>query len=891
MISRVTTLIRQVIVIKKTGGNGQYSLVRITMSDIVRNDYCINIDHREEVKRNYIIEQGDSLLLDQVQRLRGYYTRHIRELILVEARRNPKKEEQLRKLLADGFDYNGQHYVRFGKSSSQAKSGITVFVDARYYDELMKITMLDMEIDECVISKYESQRCLVFSTCKLIEGKIPYIVVVDEYKKSIPDQHIKFISEEDAEFTDPETGKIKKYRSRVVNDDIRDIPLSPFDGCGCHSHEVSQRISEAHGLDYIAIGAQIRLPFFKGYSVEFPFKEYYAERGIEYITDAFGQRHRVEDIDCIWNTSMFKGFGLFKKKYGADGWLEYMNVINKYQFKLGVSKYSHHTKNIKLKARMNYQYLQCLDLWNPKYAERFNKTGDERYDILDPNNDGAIVKLARYTSNLFENIIKGDKFYSYKFMGIGNTDTYSPLGRYLEAVLINDAMFEDAAIRTYLHAKLSKYINEAKVGKIYADGFYHTVVGDMIGYLEYAAELEPVGCLGAGEFFCNTIPKGPVLSFRSPLICPSEVNDVTVVENDVTRKWFGHFKEQDVVMINMYDISMPRQGGMDADGDSVFLCHDPLIVDKKIHKTMIIDVDDKVSAQSKPYTPEAIIEYELNSRDNRIGEITNVATSILNKKAASPEGEKQYADYISLLRILQGKEIDFLKTGVRWHMPKRLRQHIKVLPFFLMYIYPKKMQVYKYRQKVNKENPEAALPYNAYHSPSPLNELCDYISTWELRKILWADKVSNTRDLVINHSLDLDDEQLLRKARRMINDFTSDLRNAIEYSNDHHIDVDSDLFDPLYEAYDKNINELCEECGLDRVIVDNYIIKASYRNNSVNRRLAWSVCGNTLIENLKANSPTKTKTVITEVPCKSETSYEYLGKYYEMSEEVFDVRD
>lgn len=39
---------------------------------------------------------------------------------------------------------------------------------------------------------------------------------------------------------------------------------------------------------------------------------------------------------------------------------------------------------------------------------------------------------------------------------------------------------------------------------------------------------------------------------------------------------------------------------------------------------MTIDVDDKITAKKLEYNMENIIDYELNSRDTRIGEITNI---------------------------------------------------------------------------------------------------------------------------------------------------------------------------------------------------------------------------------------------------------------------------
>ena len=91
------------------------------------------------------------------------------------------------------------------------------------------------------------------------------------------------------------------------------------------------------------------------------------------------------------------------------------------------------------------------------------------------------------------------------------------------------------------------------------------------------------------------------------------------------------------------------------------------------------------------------------------------------------------------MRIFQGKEIDFLKTGTRWQMSSGLRKHLKQLPYFLLYNYPKKLKTYNTLKEKNKaiESKEDKLRLNAYHSPSPMNELCDYICTWEKKNIMW----------------------------------------------------------------------------------------------------------------------------------------------------------
>ena len=148
-------------------------------------------------------------------------------------------------------------------------------------------------------------------------------------------------------------------------------------------------------------------------------------------------------------------------------------------------------------------------------------------------------------------------------------------------------------------------------------------------------------------------------------------------------------------MFNMYDISLPQQGGADCDGDIFLLSDDPMLTASKIEKPVILDVEDKATAQSKPYTKENIIEYEILTRDSRIGEITNAATSIENRYTTKEDVQRRYSDYASLLRICQGKEIDFLKTGVRFPMGAGLRRQVKQIPYFLLYHYPAKMKAYQ----------------------------------------------------------------------------------------------------------------------------------------------------------------------------------------------------
>ncbi|MGN0407194.1 MAG: hypothetical protein ACI4EJ_02945 [Bacteroides sp.] len=246
---------------KKSGKNIQYTLIKLPIKEIAEQNFDVHITKDEEIDREYLISQGPSLLFDQIERIRGKFSSHIDEIILITAKKEPKQENNLKHILNNGFLYNGIHYNRFGKSASQGKAGITAFVCDSIYDELYMITQMDIAIDECVISKYEAQRCLPFSSCTLIYNYMPNIVIVGEYKKTLFNQEVKYVVEREKSFTDKESGQTTKYKAREIEEGCKDIELSPFDGCGCHEREFMENVSARLGLDYNAVGAQIRLYF------------------------------------------------------------------------------------------------------------------------------------------------------------------------------------------------------------------------------------------------------------------------------------------------------------------------------------------------------------------------------------------------------------------------------------------------------------------------------------------------------------------------------------------------------------------------------------------------------------------------------------------------------
>ncbi len=75
---------------------------------------------------------------------------------------------------------------------------------------------MDMDVHKCVISKYEAQRCLPFSSCTVVPDYMPNIIIIGEYEKILEHRLVKYVVEREREFTDKDTGKKGTYIENVL---------------------------------------------------------------------------------------------------------------------------------------------------------------------------------------------------------------------------------------------------------------------------------------------------------------------------------------------------------------------------------------------------------------------------------------------------------------------------------------------------------------------------------------------------------------------------------------------------------------------------------------------------------------------------------------------------
>ena len=78
----------------------------------------------------------------------------------------------------------------------------------------------------------------------------------------------------------------------------------------------------------------------------------------------------------------------------------------------------------------------------------------------------------------------------------------------------------------------------------------------MIGYLQYAVGLEPIGCLKERELYSGNFDVGDIISFRSPLVDPSEVNKVKIVIQELRKKHPYEEPAIDIIPLNHLDLEI-----------------------------------------------------------------------------------------------------------------------------------------------------------------------------------------------------------------------------------------------------------------------------------------------------------------------------------------------
>jgi len=815
------------------------TVLKIPLNYIISNNFNISLTEKE--KEPYEIEQQNNQLFDFVNRLTNNDSKFMSGIVFVDCKGYSNKVKQLEKLLSEGFIINGQKFVLSEKSSSMSRQSAISMVLESISDKLEEIILNGVEIKETVLAKFLAYRGLTLSSSfSLGENFNPYIIIVNDYEKIIPNQNVRCLVDEEKSYVDKKTGEFKTYKEKVVTNKIVDVDVMAMDGWGIHSKKITNQIKNIIGMKEIPTTVMWRNAYFKGLTSEIDFVDYCENVGVYEIEDIYGVKHNVYNIDIIATKSMFKGYNYYVK-FGRTykDWGYYLENCKKNGYTWRIAKWTYSFEGEPSAVKYNYQHLQCLDM---------------EFDDF--------IKLSDYSKKWIEKILEGDVTYLYTFLGLLG-DSQKPSNTYMKALLKNPKMVEDTMVKKYLNKLLKKNINQMKFGKIYMlNSAFKTAIPDIVLFLEYITNQEPKGILKEDEFYAvdiNGVMQGEYFVGRNPKISRHENCKLKGSNYDILNKYAYHLSN--TVMVNARSTIMARLQGFDFDGDQILLIPNKSITDS-------IDMS----------LPINIIDSTIKSFKSLIGEYSNYASSYNNRAGKTEEQRQRCQDSVDILSVCSGKSLDFCKTGILYLPPKKIAKYGKPLPYFMKYISP-------YYGKMKKLS----------MSPSNMNRMSWDIEKWEkeLKKlkteqpfdysIMLDNSIpwnSNTALQIQNLYKQFQVEFYEMKKQQRMSYSSPEYYNYFGESNYGDVTNTSIDWDGFFNGFKKQAKEICS----NEKELANYTVKLCYSKKGNDKNFCWIVSEEGLLANIKP--------VEHELPIYDPNGeHYYLGKRYSLVPYKYDESD
>ena len=250
---------------------------------------------------------------------------------------------------------SGTHrYVAFERSASMSRQAMLSFIREDFYEPVRRRIMMDLTIGMCQLSKLYAYNGLMMSSGIRVDGieidRPHRVIVIDN--PTYKNHNVKVITVED----DGTTGSMRKYHR--VEKRIEELVTVCFDGEGLISKQYSEVLNKALGPKRKHTSFQIRMPYVKGMLHQVDFKDLLMNAGTMTITDMWGVKHSVEDVDIILTKSMFKGAGWLKGN--GKSWEDYWIAFRKYHHALYITNVS--KPKPEAQTELNFQFLNTLSM-------------------------------------------------------------------------------------------------------------------------------------------------------------------------------------------------------------------------------------------------------------------------------------------------------------------------------------------------------------------------------------------------------------------------------------------------------------------------------------------------------------------------------------------------
>lgn len=279
----------------------------------------------------------------------------------------------------------------------------------------------------------------------------------------------------------------------------------------------------------------------------------------------------------------------------------------------------------------------------------------------------------------------------------------------------------------------------------------------------------------------------------------------------------------------------------------------------------VLDIEDKITAMAEEDTLENRVELILRTINSLIGETSNCATGYYGKCPKNAETKEKYEKYIDLLSVINGKVIDYAKTGILFNIPKHIAKYSKPLPYFMKY-------ASEYYGGLNKFS----------HANTNMNRLCKDVERWckQSRYAGIGNKFDYT--IMVDDSVEVDEElqtQVNEIYIRFCKEMASlqhDQINVRRYGDPSLSQYNARNFTINWGYYYELYKQECEKlCDGDIKKLANAAVRACYEHYPAKRntKFMWVVAGKGILQNLEQQT--------FDLPVKDSTGeYVYLGNRY-----------
>lgn len=760
------------------------------------------------------------------------------------------------KIYKNGFKINGITYRRLLGTTGGVKNNTIVFVNEKLLPELKQRIDNGRDLTkQYTPAKLEAYNALVCSSS--IPVSIPNgIVVVHD---CITHFKADVIELDDTGLDQPSMKYIKD----------KDVELNDSDGYGLAMPQLMEKWGQEIGENFLLPGCVIRNSFCKGAVFPIDFQKFAKDHNISTITDVWGNVYNIDEVELVLTESMLK---LWDAYSSIEDYLKNCEE-NKYTF--AITKASE--EELENVRTMNYQFLQSYDFTDEQIEELISPTVDEIKGILSDDYRKTIL----YT----------------KGVGLNENNIQHLDNSFATALMIEPELKKDPYIKNQIYTMIRKRIDDAKVGVLKVPANYSLVSGDPYSLCQSMFGLEVTGLLKAGQVYSkywidNDVDK--IVSFRAPMTSHNNIRLLNVVHNEKMDEFYKYMTTPTI--FNSWDTCADAMNGFDKDGDAVINTSFPLLIKNTKELPAVVCVQRK--APKCIPTEDDIMQSNINSFGNAVGEVTNKITSMFEVQARYAKDSREYRtlDYrIKCGQLYQQNAIDKTKGIEAKPMPDKWYNWIsnkisngknssekkehwfnrKLVadkkPYFMQYVYPtERTRMNEYIKKNNEKcimrfritldelfakecrtQEEEKFIYCYYQrmplgtAPCTINKIC-----WKIEELFDDTEWVNSGDFdysILKCDVEYSN-QLYNKIKKIYDRYRRETANYMQYAKSERIKSDERQMQK-YIFKEQFRRQCLEQCPNEEYLC-NIVLDLCYSKSKYSKQFAWDICGDMFIQNL-----------------------------------------